>query len=128
MRNYYPLFPAHRLGCGCLLVAALLLTAVVSASAADGRQTETIDATARGTGSQMGKTVAVKVTIYHFSSPEDKQLVVDAFKKSQNQGLVNALSKMKPAGRIAITGMLGYELSYISPNLLSWWPQDSLRH
>jgi hypothetical protein len=55
----------------------------------------------------------VKVTIYEFSTPEDKQVLVDAFKKGQNRGLVNALTKMPAVGRIAITGTLGYDLSYI---------------
>ena len=36
-----------------------------------------------------------------------------AFKKGQNQGLVNALTKMRAVGRIAITGTLGYDRSYI---------------
>ena len=61
----------------------------------------------------MGRTVGVKVTIYQYSTDEDRQLLVDAFKKGQNQGLVDALSKMKSVGRIAITGTVGYDLSYI---------------
>jgi hypothetical protein len=66
-----------------------------------------------GTSTQLGKTVNVKVTIYEFSTPEDRQILLDAYKKGQNQGLVNALTKMKAVGRIAITGTLGYDLSYI---------------
>ena len=71
------------------------------------------DATARGTGTRLGKTFNVKVIMYEFSTPEDKQVLVDAFKKDQNQGLVNALTKMPAVGRIAITGTLGYDLSCI---------------
>ncbi len=41
------------------------------------------------------------------------QVLVDAFQKGQNQGLVNALTKMKAVGHISITGTLGYDLSYI---------------
>jgi hypothetical protein len=55
----------------------------------------------------------VKVTIYEFSTDEDRKILIDAFKEGQNQGLVNALTKMKSVGRIAITGTLGYDLSYI---------------
>jgi hypothetical protein len=47
-----------------------------------------------GTSTQLGKIVNVKVTIYEFSTPEDRQILVDAYKKGQNQGLVNALTKM----------------------------------
>jgi hypothetical protein len=96
-----------------LLVAALILMGVSLAISADDRKVETIDATARGTSTQLGKTVNVKVTIYEFSTPEDKQTLMDAFKKGQNQGLINALTKMRAVGRIAITGTLGYDLSYI---------------
>jgi hypothetical protein len=102
-----------KFGYGGLLFAVLLITGVTLAFCADDRQVETIDATAMGTSTQLGKTVNVKVTIYEFSTPEDRQILLDAYKKGQNQGLVNALTKMKAVGRIAITGTLGYDLSYI---------------
>jgi hypothetical protein len=102
-----------KFGYGALLFAVLLITGVTLAFSADDRQVETIDATAMGTSTQLGKTVNVKVTIYEFSTPEDRQILLDAYKKGQNQGLVNALTKMKAVGRIAITGTLGYDLSYI---------------
>jgi hypothetical protein len=104
---------ASKFGCGVLLFAGLLITAVTLAFSAEDRKIETIDATAMGTSTQLGKTVNVKVTIYEFSTPEDRQILMDAFKKGQNQGLVNALTKMRAVGRIAITGTLGYDLSYI---------------
>jgi len=66
-----------------------------------------------GTSTQLGKNVDVKVTIYEFSTEEDRQILLDAFKKGQNQGLVNALTKMKSVGRVAITGTIGYDLSFI---------------
>jgi hypothetical protein len=106
-------FTGRKFGFSSLLLATLLLAGVTLALSADDRKVETIDATARGTGTQLGKTFSVKVTIYEFSTPEDKQVLVDAFKKGQNQGLVNALTKMLAVGRIAITGTLGYDLSYI---------------
>jgi hypothetical protein len=96
---------------GLLLFAALLLTAVVLS--ADDRKVETIDATAMGTSTQLGRMVNVKVTIYEYSTDEDRQLLIEAFKKGLNEGLVNSLTKMKSVGRIAVTGTLGYDLSYI---------------
>jgi len=98
---------------GGLLLASLLLTAVTLAFAADDRKVETIDATATGTSTQLGRVVSVKVTIYEYSTDEDRQILIESFKKGQNQGLVNALTKMKSVGRIAITGTVGYDLSYI---------------
>jgi len=107
-RSYF-----RKFGYGRLLLAALILVAVTAALSADDRNTETIDATAMGTSTQLGQNVSVKVTIYEFSTDEDRKILLDAFKKGQNQGLVNALTKMKSVGRIAITGTLGYDLSYI---------------
>lgn len=98
---------------GSLLLATLLLTAVTPAVSADDNKSATIDATARGTSTQLGSTVSIKVIINRFSTPEDRQVLVAAFQKGQSPGLVDALSKMKPVGRIAITGTLGYDLAYI---------------
>ena len=95
------------------LLPTLFLTAATLAISAGERQIEVIDATATGTGTQLGKIVHVKVTIYEFSPPEDREILVEAYKKGQNQGLVNALTKMEAVGRIAITGTIGYDLSYI---------------
>jgi len=96
-----------------LLLTTLLLTVVTLTLSADTRKVATIDATAMGTSTQLGKNVSVKVTIYEFSTEEDRQILIDAFKNGQNQGLVNALTKMKAVGRIAITGTIGYDLSFI---------------
>ena len=75
--------------------------------------TETIDATAFGTSTQMGRNFGVKLIIYEFSAPEDRDVLVQAFAKGQNEGLVNALEKMKAVGRITIPGTLGYDVSFI---------------
>jgi hypothetical protein len=105
----------QKVGHGSLLLAALLLTAVALALAGNDNKFKvgTIDATAMGTSTQLGQTVNIKVIINQFSTDEDRAILVDAYKKGQNQGLVNALTKMKADGRISITGTLGYDLSYI---------------
>jgi hypothetical protein len=108
-----PRFAARKFAYSGLLLA-FLLAAAIPAISADDRKTETIDATAMGTSTQMGKTVSIKVTINQFSTQEDRQVLVAAFKKGQHQGLVKALQDMKPVGRIAITGTLGYDLAYIA--------------
>ena len=74
---------------------------------------ETIEATAWATGNQMGANIGVTLNIYQFSTPADRVILVDAFNKGQNQGLVNALAKMKAVGRVEITGTLGNDCSYI---------------
>ncbi len=75
--------------------------------------TETIDATAFGTSTQLGRNFGVKIIIYEFSDPEDRDILVQAFAKGQNDGLRNALEKMKSVGRIQIPGTLGFDLSFI---------------
>lgn len=108
----------RKFGYGSLLVATLLLTAVTPAISAqeqgpEKNATETIDATAMGTSTQLGKTVGIKLIITRYSTDEERDAFIAAFKKGQNQGLVDALSKAKSVGRIAITGTLGTELSYV---------------
>jgi hypothetical protein len=102
----------HRFCYGSIVLAMLLL-AVTLVLPADDRGEEVIDATAMGTSTQMGRVISVKVTIYEFSTDDDRAILVDAFKQGQNEGLVNALTRMKSVGRIAITGTVGYDLSYI---------------
>lgn len=105
----------QRAGYVRFLVATIFLAAVSLALSADDAKLKvgTIDATAMGTSTQMGKTINVKITINQFSTDEDRAILVEAYKKGQNEGLVNALTKMKSDGRIAITGTLGYDLSFI---------------
>jgi len=74
---------------------------------------ETIEAQAFGTGSQMGANIGVTLNIYEFSTPADKQILVQAYEKGQNQGLVNALQKMKAVGHVEVTGTLGNDCAYI---------------
>jgi hypothetical protein len=74
---------------------------------------ETIEAQAWGTGTQMGQSIGVTLNIYEFSTPADRVSLVQAFEKGQNQGLVNALTKMKAVGHVEITGTLGYDCAYI---------------
>ncbi|MBV8812577.1 MAG: hypothetical protein JO033_28220 [Acidobacteriaceae bacterium] len=74
---------------------------------------ETIEATAMGTGTQLGASIGVTLNIYEFSTPADRQLLVQAFEKGQNQGLVNALQRMKAVGHCEITGTLGYDCAFI---------------
>jgi len=95
---------------GALVVLLLSIAASVGLAR---EKYETIEAQAFGTGTQMSQNIGIKVMIYEFSPPEAKQSLVDAFMKGQNQGLVNALTKMPAVGRIAITGTLGYDLSFI---------------
>ena len=74
---------------------------------------ETIDATAFGTGTQLGQNIGVTLDIYEYSTPADKQVLVQAYQQGQTKGLVSALQKMRAVGHVEITGTLGYDCSYI---------------
>jgi hypothetical protein len=103
----------RKLGISCVLLIGTLILVSTFGQSADRVKPETIGATAMGTGTQLGQNSSITVIIYEFSTPEDRQILLDAFTKGQNQGLVNALTKMKAVGHISITGTLGYDLSFI---------------
>jgi hypothetical protein len=104
---------SYRLAVGGLVLLALLTVGSLPFFSRDRVKNETIEASAMGTSTQLGEVVGVSIEIYDFSTPEDRQVLVQAFEKGQNQGLVNALSKMKAVGHCSITGTLGYDVSFI---------------
>jgi hypothetical protein len=95
-----------------LLAASVLLVAPMPGASERGKQ-ETLEASAMGTGSQLGQVIGITLNIYEYSTPADKTLLVQAFEKGKNKGLNNALTKMKAVGHIEITGTLGYDCSFI---------------
>jgi hypothetical protein len=94
-----------------IATAAIFAMCAVAGFARD--TTETIDARAYGTSTQMGKNFTVRLIIYEYSLPEDRQILLESFQKGQNDGLANALEKMKAVGHITIPGTLGFDVSYI---------------
>jgi hypothetical protein len=96
-------------------VGSLLLIGFMSVGStpALAQKAETIEAAAMGTGTQLGQNVEIRLVIYDYSTMEDRQVLVDAFTKGQNQGLVSALQKMKAVGRLSLTGTVGYDVSFI---------------
>jgi hypothetical protein len=102
---------SHKLALGSLLITVLVIVGSTLALAAN--KPETIEATAMGTSTQMGSEFGVTLDIYDYSTRADRQMLVQAFEKGKNEGLINALGKMKAAGHIAVTGTLGYDCSYI---------------
>jgi len=93
------------LGLGLLLAIALPVIAR--------EKSETIDATAFGTGTQLGQNIGVTLNIYEYSTPADRQTLIQAYEKGQTPGLAKALQKMKAVGHVEVTGTLGNDCSYI---------------
>jgi hypothetical protein len=109
IKNWAP--RSHKLALGSLLITALVIVGSTLAWAAN--KPETIEATAMGISTQMGSEFGITLDIYDYSTRADRQTLVQAFEKGKNDGLVNALGKLKAAGHIAVTGTLGYDCSYI---------------
>jgi hypothetical protein len=103
----------HKLGISCLLLVTVLTIGTSRSSSQARPKAETIQAVTTGSGTQAGQITTMMLQIYEFSTEEDRQILVDAFQTSQNQGLFNALTKMKAIGRISLTGTLGMDVSYI---------------
>lgn len=101
---------ALRLTSRVLILIGFLTLAGASALA---QKPETIEASAMGTGTQLGQVIEVKLVIYEFSNMDDRQILVKAFEQGQNQGLVNALTRMRAVGRLSLTGTIGYDCSFI---------------
>jgi hypothetical protein len=94
-----------------ILVFGLVIAGSSSSFSKD--KCETIEATAMGTGTQLGGDIGVTLNVCEFSTPADRQTLVQAFEKGQNQGLVDALQKMKAVGHVEITGTVGNDCAYI---------------
>jgi hypothetical protein len=86
----------------------------VDSAAQEGKPVrEVYQAQAMGQSTQMGKNFSVTLNIERYSTSEERQVLVDAFQQAGSEGLFNALEKMNSKGRIAITGTLGYDISFI---------------
>ena len=94
------------------VLSFLILTTSIS-SAQKLRKSIYIQAQAMGQAQQLGRSFSVTLIINEFSTAADQSALLGAFNEKQNEGLVNALSKMHGKGRLAITGTLGYDVNYI---------------
>jgi hypothetical protein len=100
------------LRCAVIVRVFLLLAGVSTIVQAQGRMT--IQATAMGTSTQMGKMFNVNIHIEQFSTPDDRKALIDAFARSGQEGLVGVLEDMKPKGRVRFaSGGVGNDVKYI---------------
>jgi hypothetical protein len=101
-----------RLFCNALVASLFLGLAVTTTAEAQGSMT--IQATARGTSTQMGQLYNVTIIIEHFSTLNDRKTLIDAFARSGQDGLVDALQSMKAKGRVRFSsGGVGNDVKYI---------------
>jgi len=74
----------------------------------------TIQATAMGTSTQMGKLANVNIHIDGYSTQEDRKALIDAFNRGGQDAMVSVLEDMKPKGRVRFaSGGVGNDVKYI---------------
>ena len=103
----------NRLLRNALMVALFpLLVGISTTVQAQGRMT--IQATAMGTSTQMGKIYNINIHIEQFSTPDDQKALIDAFARSGQEGLLDILEDMKAKGRVRFaSGGVGNDVKYI---------------
>jgi hypothetical protein len=106
MRDTSRLFHSAVIACLFLLLAGI-------GTSTQAQERMTIQTTARGTGTQLGKLFHVKIIIEQLSTPDDQKALIDAFALSGHKGVLDALTRMSPKGRIALEGTVGNDVKYI---------------
>ncbi len=90
-----------------------LLAGITAIVRAQDQQPMMIQATAWGTSTQMGKMVNINIHIDQFSTQEDRKALIQAFERSGQDGLVDALEDLKGKGRFSTPYGVGNEVKYI---------------
>jgi len=75
---------------------------------------ESFGAVAEAQGPQLGTRLQVTIIIEGYSTPEDRQTLLEAYSSGGQKGLATALTRMKSKGHIAFGDSLGYDLNYIA--------------
>ena len=92
----------------------MLLLVLTLGTAGEDQKRMTIQATAMGTSTQMGRLYNINIIINQFSTPDDQKALIDAFKRSGQSGLVDVLEHMKSKGRIRFaSGGVGNDIKHI---------------
>ncbi|MGD0306010.1 MAG: hypothetical protein ABSC71_14390 [Candidatus Acidiferrales bacterium] len=94
------------------LICFAVLLSTTHGAAEDKPGHEEYQAQAMGQGTQLGQSFNVTVIIEEYSTADERQALIGAFETAGSQGLYNALNKMSAKGHIAITGTLGYDISF----------------
>ena len=96
------------------LIVFLFAVLAGMSAIAQAQKRMTIQATAMGTSTQMGKMYSVNILIEQFSAPEEKESLIAAFKRSGQDGLVDVLEDLKAKGRVRFaSGGVGNDIKYI---------------
>lgn len=103
----------HRKNSTFLKNVMSFVTVALLASTFGYAQRQIFQAQAMGQGTQMGRNFSITMNIDEYSTPEDREVLFEAFQEDGNRGLVNALDKMKSKGHLRITGTVGYDIAFV---------------
>ena len=96
------------------LVVCLFPVLASMATSAQAQKSMTIQATAMGTSTQMGKLYNVNIYIQQYSTQDERQALINAFKQKGQDGLIDVLEDLKPKGRVRFaSGGVGNDVKYI---------------
>jgi len=96
------------------LIGGLFLLLMGIGTIVHAQERMTIQATAMGTSTQLGKMYNVNIHIEAFSTEDDRNTLIEAFKRRGQDGLVDALQDMKAKGRLRFaSGGVGNDVKYI---------------
>src|ERR1700733_4125822 len=76
------------------IICVLILSGIRGAAQDENALHEVYQAQAMGQNTQIGQTFNVTVHIDEYSTPEEQQILIDAFNRGGSKGLYNALDKM----------------------------------
>ena len=97
-----------------VLAVCIFLVPLGMVTAVQAQTGMTIQATAMGTSTQLGKIYNVNIYIQQYSTPDERQLLINAFKTKGQDGLIDALEDLKPKGRVRFaSGGVGNDVKYI---------------
>ncbi len=92
---------------------SLVLLLATAAGSGQAPQRMKIRMTATGTSTQLGKMVNVDIIIESFSTPEERQSLIDAFARKGQDGLIDVLEDLKSKGRISTPWGIGNDIKYV---------------
>src|SRR5215470_19002934 len=96
------------------LLSSMLLLLMGLCTGVQAQKRITIQATAMGTSTQMGRLYNINILIDQFSTKDDQQALIKAFERSGQPGLVDVLEHMKSKGRIRFaSGGVGNDIKHI---------------
>jgi len=99
---------------GAVLASCIILLLMCVNTSAQTKGRMTIQATVMGTSTQLGKLYNVNIYIEGYSTQDDRQTLINAFKKNGQDGLVRELQDMSSKGRIRFaSGGVGNNIKYI---------------